>query len=114
MIHKKRPGPQPIQNMKTTFRKKILNWRDRYGWGPTRIEGHLKEHYDIRISHRQIYKLFCETNRNKPISKQRKTWGKKTEFKFEIKFENITKSLNYGLLFYLWNFKKGLCCILMR
>jgi len=77
VVQKKRPGPQPKSQINLLLSKKILNWRDRYGWGPTRIEGHLRVHFSMKVSHRQIYKLLCKTNRNKPIREPRRTWGKK-------------------------------------
>lgn len=70
-------GPQPKRIADSFVRKKTLYWRDRYGWGPTKIAGHLRVHHEIEISHHQIYKLLCETKRNKPIKRPRKTWGKR-------------------------------------
>jgi transposase InsO family protein len=73
----KKPGPKPHHSITANIRSQIFHWRDRYGWGPTKIEGHLKAHHDIEISHRQIYKLLCETGRNRAITKPRRTWGRK-------------------------------------
>jgi putative transposase len=57
--------------------KRIQLWRKTYGWGPTKIEGHLDAHYGIHIPHNRIYKLLVEKGLNKHIGQPRKTWGKK-------------------------------------
>ncbi len=75
VIAKKKPGPRPAQMIDSGIRVKILDWRDRYGWGPTKIEGHLKAHMELRISHRQIYYLLKETKRNRSIGVPRRLKG---------------------------------------
>jgi transposase InsO family protein len=63
--------------MGTDDAKRIQVWRKAYGWGPTKIEGHLNAHYQKHIPHNRIYQLLKEKKLNKPIGKPRKTWGKK-------------------------------------
>lgn len=77
VIQKKKPGSQPTARIDPDTRNKILRWRDKYGWGPTKIEGHLRVHRKIEISHRQIYYLLQETKRNNPIGYIRRIKGKK-------------------------------------
>jgi len=74
---KKKPGPKSHTEINKNLRKNILKWRDMYGWGPTKLEGHLKVHFNTRISHRQIYYLLQNTKRNKPIGFVRRIKGKK-------------------------------------
>ena len=77
LLVRPKPGPKPRLDIDIETREMILNWRRRYGWGPTKIEGHLKVHYNTHIPHNKIYKLFITKGLNKPIGKPRKTWGKK-------------------------------------
>lgn len=76
VINKQKPGAKPTFSIDDDIKIKILHWRDRYGWGPTKIEGHLKVHFNINVPHNRIHQLFVETNRNNPISEPRKTWGR--------------------------------------
>lgn len=58
----------------------IVGLRERYGWGPTKIEGYIREHKPEQvkpIGHNAIYRILCENNLNQPIDQPRKTWGKK-------------------------------------
>lgn len=77
VIQKKKPGPLPSQHIDKDLRQKILGWRDRYGWSPVKIEGHLRVHHNESVSHRQIYYLLKETKKNKPIGFVRRIKGKK-------------------------------------
>lgn len=77
VIHNRKPGPKPSEIINADLRKQILAWRDRYGWSPVKIEGHLRMHHNTPISHRQIYYLLKETKRNKSIGYTRKIKGKK-------------------------------------
>lgn len=76
VIIKKKPGPEPNKSIDPILRKDILKWRDKYGWGPGKISGHLRVHNNIHISHHQIYNLFTNTKRNKPLGYVRKIKGK--------------------------------------
>lgn len=76
LLNDKQKGTQPPQVVQEIV-KRILDYRDKYLWGPTRIEGHMRVHDKIRISHRQIYKILVAANKNKPLDYERKTWGKK-------------------------------------
>lgn len=77
LINKQKPGPKPVFSIDSANSKRIQIWRKTYGWGPTKIEGHLDRHYGIHIPHNRIHKLFVEKGLNKPVGKPRKTWGKK-------------------------------------
>jgi transposase len=77
VMNKKKTGPKPSADIKGDIRKKILNWRDKYGWGPTKLEGHLKVHENTLISHRQIYYLLRDTKKNKSLGYTRRIKGKK-------------------------------------
>lgn len=74
---KQKPGPEPNRAVDPFVRKNALAWRDKYGWGPCKIAGHLRVHHGIEISHHQIYNLLIETKKNKPISYVRRIKGKK-------------------------------------
>jgi transposase InsO family protein len=66
-------------------KEQILSLRRKYGWGPTKIEGHLRQHSISgvkTIGHNAIYRILCSSNLNNPIDKPRKTWGK-TRFERE-------------------------------
>jgi transposase InsO family protein len=56
--------------------KKVVKLRERYGWGPSKIAGHLK-HKGFSIDHNQAYHIICEAGLNHPITAPRKTWGTK-------------------------------------
>lgn len=77
VLVKRRPGPDPAKRVDSSIAKKVFLWRDRYGWGPGKISGHLRAHHGIEISHHQIYRLLIETKRNKPIGYVREIRGKK-------------------------------------
>ena len=77
LLNKARPGPKPSFRIKPSTANMIIRWRKRFGWGPGRIEGHLKQHHGIHMPHNRIYKLIVNKGLNEPISTKRKTWGKK-------------------------------------
>lgn len=77
VINKAKPGPRPSFHLDEPTKSKILQWRRKYGWGPTRIEGHLDRHHQVHVPHNRIHQLFQNTGMNEPIQKPRKTWGKK-------------------------------------
>lgn len=76
VIKRKRPGPAPSAEIASDLARKIISWRNSFGWGPTKIEGHLKAHCSLSVSHRQVHKLLVKKGLNKPIPAPRKTWGK--------------------------------------
>jgi transposase len=76
VINKRLPGRKPSYEINNEIRRKIIDWRKRYGWGPARIEGHLKAHDNIHVPHNQIYKIFVKNKLNRPIEQPRKYWGK--------------------------------------
>lgn len=77
VLVKQKPGPEPKKSIDPFVRKNALMWRDRYGWGPCKVAGHLRVHHGIDISHHQIYRLFVETKRNDPLGYVRRIKGKK-------------------------------------
>ena len=77
MINRKKPGPKPRFHMDPINARRIQSWRKTYGWGPTKMEGHLDAHHQTHIPHNRIHQLFIQKGLNKPIDKPRKTWGKK-------------------------------------
>jgi len=77
LLNKAKPGPKSSFHIKASTTKMIIQWRNRYGWGPTRIEGHLKQHHGIHVPHNRIYQLIVNKGLNEPIGRKRKTWGKK-------------------------------------
>ena len=77
LLNKAKPGPKPSFYIKSSIATMIIRWRKRYGWGPNRIEGHLKQHHGIHVPHNRIYQLIVNKGLNEPITRKRKTWGKK-------------------------------------
>jgi putative transposase len=60
-----------------SLKKKVVKLRQRYGWGPSKIAGHLNHKGFITIDHNQVYRVICEAGLNHPITEPRKTWGTK-------------------------------------
>ncbi len=56
------------------LKKRVVKLRERYGWGPNKIAGHLS-HKGFTIDHNQAYHLICEAGLNHPITQPRKTWA---------------------------------------
>jgi len=58
----------------------IIKLRENRGWGPNRIEGHIKrdkpEGVEL-VGHSTVYRIICQAGLNKPLEEPRKTWGKK-------------------------------------
>lgn len=77
LVNKQKPGPKTQFQIAPTVSRNIQIWRKSYGWGPTKIEGHLDVHYGIHVPHNKIHQLFVQKNLNHPIGQPRKTWGKK-------------------------------------
>jgi len=53
--------------------------REFRGWGPTRIEGHLRKQKPEgvkAVGHNTIYRILCEAGLNKPLTKPRRAVGK--------------------------------------
>lgn len=70
--------PELLPNQRTI--DEILKLRRAYGYGPTKIEGHLRAHpiKDIvPLPHNRIYRILIEHGLNQPLGCQRRTWGKK-------------------------------------
>lgn len=77
LVNKQKPGPKSQFYIDPVNARRIQTWRKTYGWGPTKIEGHLDQHYKIHIPHNKIHQLLKDKGLNKPIGQPRKTWGKK-------------------------------------
>lgn len=77
LVNKQKPGPKPQFHIDPVYARKIQTWRKTYGWGPTKMEGHLDVHFNTHIPHNKIHQLFIQKGLNKPIGEPRKTWGKK-------------------------------------
>jgi putative transposase len=77
LLNQAKPGPKPVFCVDKSTAQMILQCRKKYGWGPTRIEGHLRQHHNIHVPHNRIYQLIAERGYNEPITQVRHTWGKK-------------------------------------
>lgn len=77
LVNKQKPGPKPQFHIDPVSARRIQAWRKSYGWGPTKMEGHLDVHHGVHIPHNKIHKLFIQKGLNKPIGKPRKVWGKR-------------------------------------
>lgn len=68
--------PRTIHRTPTETVNEVIRLRGRYGWGPNKIEGHLKRHSNITgIGHNTIYRIICIAGLNNQIDKPRKQWG---------------------------------------
>lgn len=76
VANKKPAGRKPVFELSNEICARIVDWRKKYGWGPTRIEGHLKAHYNIHVPHNQIYRIFVKNDLNRPLEMPRRDWGK--------------------------------------
>jgi putative transposase len=77
LLCRAKPGPKPVFCVDKRTTQMILQWRKRYGWGPTRIEGHLRQHHNIHVPHNRIYQLIVNSGYNEPTTQLRRTWGRK-------------------------------------
>jgi putative transposase len=73
-LREKQRGRPCGPELDDTLRKKVVKLRERYGWGPNKIAGHLC-HLGFIIDHNEAYHVICETGLNHPITEPRKTWG---------------------------------------
>ena len=58
----------------------IIELRKTKGWGPSRIEGYLRQNKPEGfkpIGHNTIYRIIKQAGLNNPLDEPRKTWGKK-------------------------------------
>ena len=95
LMNKKTPGRKPFAEIDDNYKNKILSWRKKFGWGPTKIEGHLKIHFGKKIPHNTIYKFLKENNLNQALNRERRTWGKT---RFERMHSNSLWQADYKLL----------------
>jgi transposase InsO family protein len=68
--------PKTIHRAPGGVIKEVLELRRRKGWGPCKIEAHMKEN-GVRINHNTIYRAICNAGLNNPIDEPRKTWGRR-------------------------------------
>lgn len=62
-------------------RRYIMRVREKWNWGPNKIEGYIRQYapqHIARLSHKKIYAILVEEGLNFPIDFVRKTWGKKS------------------------------------
>jgi putative transposase len=77
LVNRQKPGPKPRFTISPVNQRRITSWRRQYGWGPTKIEGHLGVHHSTHVPHNAIYDFIKDRGLNKPIGYERRTWGKK-------------------------------------
>jgi putative transposase len=75
-LEEKQRGRPDGPGLDDGLRGKVIKLRERYGWSPNKIAGHL-EHKGFSIDHNKAYRVICEAGLNHPISEPRKTWGTK-------------------------------------
>jgi putative transposase len=75
-LQEKQRGRPKRAELDGALKKRAVKLRERYGWGPNKIAGHLS-HKGFTIDHNQAYRIICEAGLNHPLSKPRKTWGTK-------------------------------------
>lgn len=76
----------------------IIRLRERYNWGPVRLENYIKDRAPMniqRIGHNKIYAILVEEGLNMPIDFTRKTWGK---LRFERLHSNSLWQTDFKLL----------------
>jgi len=76
-MHNK-PTREKMQIDKKT-RACVIKLREKWNWGPNKIEGYIKQYKPKEIqpiSHFKIYEILVEEGLNMPIDFVRKTWGK--------------------------------------
>ena len=79
-------------------RKFVIKLRNKWNWGPVRIEGYIREKNPIGIQpmgHNKIYQILVEEGLNMPIDFVRKTWGTK---RFERQHSNSLWQTDFKLL----------------
>jgi len=75
-LQEKQRGRPCGPDVDNALRKKTVKLRERYGWGPNKIAGHLS-HLGFTIDHNQAYRIIIEAGLNHPVTEPRKTWGTK-------------------------------------
>jgi len=75
-LREKAKGRPPGVSIDRSLRKRVIELRKRYEWGPSKIAGYLKRR-GCAIDHNQAYRILCEAGLNHPITAPRKTWGTK-------------------------------------
>lgn len=76
----------------------IIKLRERYDWGPVRIEGYIRTNKPDGIAplgHNKIYAILVEEKLNMPLDFTRKTWGTK---RFERDHSNTLWQTDFKLL----------------
>jgi putative transposase len=75
-LQERQRGRPKRPELDRTLTKKVVRLRERYGWGPSKIAGHLR-HKGFNIDHNQAYRIVCDAGLNHPIVTPRKIWGTK-------------------------------------
>jgi len=60
LVKKQKPGPKTRFHIDPIDSRRLQVWRKKYGWGPTKMEGHLDVHYKTHIPHNKIHRLFVK------------------------------------------------------
>jgi len=68
--------PNTIHRASDDVVEEALELRRSKGWGPCKIEAHMKES-GAKIGHNTIYRAICGAGLNNPVDEPRKTWGKR-------------------------------------
>lgn len=76
----------------------VLKLREKFNWGPSKVEGFIKVNKPdgiIPLSHNKIYALFVEAGVNNKLDYIRRTWGKK---RFAREHSNTLWQTDFKLL----------------
>lgn len=87
-----------VMELDNRTRKFVLKLREKYDWGPCRIEKYIRKVEPKRvrpISHNLIYQTLVEEGVNRPIDFTRKTWGKR---RFERMHSNSLWQADFKLM----------------
>lgn len=79
-------------------RRYVLRLREKFNWGPSKVEGFIKVNRPEKItplSHNKIYDLFVEAGVNNKLDYIRRTWGKK---RFAREHSNTLWQTDFKLL----------------
>ena len=70
-LQEKQRGRPQGPELNDALKKKVVELRERYDWGPNKIAGHLS-HKGFTVDHNQAYHIICEADLNHPITEPRK------------------------------------------
>lgn len=92
-LQEKQRGRPKGPGLDRTLTRRVVKLRERYGWGPSKIAGHLR-HKGFSIDHNQAYLIICDAGLNHPIAAPRKVWGTK---RFEREHSNSLWQADFKL-----------------